>query len=371
MNRLVGAAMPLLAVAVLTCFGVSASWAQEVTPSSGARHEVRRGDTLWDLAGRYLANPYRWSDIYRLNQDVVQDPHWIYPGERLRIPGEGLRSAARVTGLPRTPAGRAGRPEPATNLSNTVFGERADQLLSLSTVQVDEAARPSIVSPSDYYQASLLLAASELEPMGRTVRVVEENPLELDLPPSARLHQDVIVHVPGMSVEPDDLLQTIRWERTISPHGTVAVSKALLLVTRVSGDSARARVVEVFGDYAVDDPVVAAAEFSLDPDATPSPTETEVTGTIIAFAVRNQNLLDMYDEVFLDLGRREGIRVGDEFLVFSHLERSPGRALPEDALSMIRVVRVTGSTATAVVTSIRDPGTREGNPVRLFRRLGG
>lgn len=53
-------------------------------PEGSRTHIVQRGDTLWDLAGKYLGNPYTWPQIWELNQ-WVKDPHWIYPGDPLII----------------------------------------------------------------------------------------------------------------------------------------------------------------------------------------------------------------------------------------------------------------------------------------------
>lgn len=52
-------------------------------------HSVRRGDTLWDISQHYFQNAYLWPRVWSLNPQV-QNPHWIYPGDRVR-----LREAAR------------------------------------------------------------------------------------------------------------------------------------------------------------------------------------------------------------------------------------------------------------------------------------
>jgi LysM repeat protein len=49
-------------------------------------HRVVRGDTLWDLAAKYLRNPLRWPEIYTLNKSVIKNPHWIFPGRVFKIP---------------------------------------------------------------------------------------------------------------------------------------------------------------------------------------------------------------------------------------------------------------------------------------------
>ncbi|MFZ1377063.1 MAG: LysM peptidoglycan-binding domain-containing protein [Geothrix sp.] len=53
-------------------------------PEGSKTHMVQKGDTLWDLAGKYLGNPYAWPQIWELNQ-WIKDPHWIYPGDPLII----------------------------------------------------------------------------------------------------------------------------------------------------------------------------------------------------------------------------------------------------------------------------------------------
>ena len=373
MNTKARTAMAVAGALALWLGPVEGVWAQETPEREAPRHEVRRGETLWGLAGHYLANPFRWPEIFQLNPDVVQDPHWIYPGEHLRIPDGGVIPVSSLPYDRSTSAAYRGgsRRGGSADLSNTIFTTRSDQFLTESGLEVDAAARLGVVSLSDFFRASQLLDPTELGPTGTTSRVVEENPLDLSLPESARLNQDVVVHLGDLSTWKGDFLQTVRWGRRIGSLGSVLESKAILQVTRVAGDSARARVVEIFGDYRVGDPVVQAADFFVDPESDVSETTSRLNGTIIAFAIENQRILDLYDEVFLDVGRQVGVRVGDEFLVFSHLESTPDTAEAADALCHLRVVRVTDGTATAVVFRIRDPGTREGNPVRLAGRITG
>jgi LysM repeat protein len=100
----------------------------ELAKDAPDQYTVVRGDTLWDISGKFLAKPWRWPEIWQLNKDQIKNPHLIFPGDvimldtssgtpRLRlgrsVSGGGsmaqserpdaLKPSARVTSLDRAP----------------------------------------------------------------------------------------------------------------------------------------------------------------------------------------------------------------------------------------------------------------------------
>jgi LysM repeat protein len=49
-------------------------------------HRVVKGDTLWDLAGSYMNNPFLWPKIFEANSAKIKNPDLIYPDQEFLIP---------------------------------------------------------------------------------------------------------------------------------------------------------------------------------------------------------------------------------------------------------------------------------------------
>ena len=72
----------VLVVAMLTVATYAA--AVEMRGDHPDTYVVKRGDTLWDIAGRFLKRPWLWPEIWQANPQIA-NPHLIYPGDVISL----------------------------------------------------------------------------------------------------------------------------------------------------------------------------------------------------------------------------------------------------------------------------------------------
>jgi len=68
----------------LLCLGTVFAQQPEVRSDHPAEYVVKKGDTLWDIAGKFLVQPWYWPAIWQANPQI-DNPHLIYPGDRLKL----------------------------------------------------------------------------------------------------------------------------------------------------------------------------------------------------------------------------------------------------------------------------------------------
>ena len=107
------------------------------------RYVVQEGDTLWDIANKYLNDPWRWPLIWQANENI-ENPHLIFPGDLLVVTSDYRIKAVRL--------------EPAVHVQPL---DRA-----IPTIP------PQIIEP--FLTAAIIVDPGELEKLGHVVAGVDD-----------------------------------------------------------------------------------------------------------------------------------------------------------------------------------------------------
>lgn len=112
---------------------------------------VVKGDTLWDIAGRFLDKPWQWPAIWHANPQVA-NPHLIYPGDEL--------SLVYVDGVPQLRLNRAD----TVKLSPQVrVVDQGDPVNAIPLESIEPFIRDvRVLSPSEFEGLPYIVANQEM-----------------------------------------------------------------------------------------------------------------------------------------------------------------------------------------------------------------
>jgi len=311
---------------------------QAVRFESGLYYTVEKGDTLWNISEQVYDVPWVWTDLWQRNPHIT-NPNWIYPGERIRLfwreelekmpgPQEGMEPEAGLgRGVPRHflyPAiDSVGfiRKEAVTPWG-TIFKVKEDKvMISEGDVVYIRAEEEATLKVGDYYTVF------------RTLAPLREQGTE-----------DLI----GIQ------------------HCIVGVVK----ITEVEPAFSMGRVILSFRDFEVKDLIMPYEGRS--PKIELVESEEGLEGRIIV-SERGSLLIGDRAVVFINRGRKDGVKVGQTYSVY-YQEREDLDADGKESVLLspvdfgkILILRTEETTATALVTMAEKtilPGAKTHTPPR-------
>lgn len=358
-------ALAALALAVLPALAAPTTAAAQdsaaTTPVATRTHTVRRGDTLWDLSRAYLGDAFLWPQIYRMNAAVVEDPHWIYPGERLAVPD------ASVVAAESDEEGDEGEEGDEATFA-TVTRSPEERL------ELEPPARSSLapVRAGEILPAPFVDRDGGPAGAGRIVQTAAETTLRTQLGEQALLINDeVYVTAPrGQRPVAGDRYLVYTLGPRVAKLGQLVVPTGIVRVESAEpGTAPRARLTRQFGR-------VAAGQLLLPLDAD-APTAGDRPNVVdggrlatVVWVTDEPVLPSLQRYLVIDASARAGTRVGDQFTLVRPRQAVAGSLpLPEEPIAVAQVVRVTPYAATAIVVSQKHPAISRGTRARVTAKM--
>jgi hypothetical protein len=391
--------------------------AQAAAPET---HTVREGDTLWDLAKHYRGDPFLWPDIYRMNTSVVEDPHWIYPGEVLHLAGADSVHAVPATDTPepapvavaQAPADSApadsapadsaradstttAEPAPAMASDDPADGAPQQTLAQLTTVSANEPGEDErgLFGPkrkqlleesikaynnqpyralrrSEFYSSGFLTEKQKL-PFGTVLGPVTPQQVRASsVNANAMPFSTIAIEAPrGATYQIGDTLLVATLGTEIESYGQVVVPTGLIRVVDTVQGRYVANVVATYGPIRNGQRVLPAEKFAPSGDAHAVPVTEGVRATFIGGPGR-QDLKAPQMVVFLNKGREDGVAAGDLFEIRRRAERLPdGRQLINEVMATLQIVHVRDHTSTGRLINILSPDIPPGTDARQVAKL--
>jgi len=283
-------------------------------------HTVVKGDTLWDISGRFLRNPWMWPEIWHVNAQI-ENPHLIYPGDVIRLiylggqPRLTLDTSGRVYKM--TPKARV---LSAGEAIDTIPLDKINSFLSRSRVVTEEELllAPYVVSGADEH---LIVGA------GDKVYVRGDIREKYSVFGVYRKGQDFI--------DPE----------TKEKLGVQALDIGTGEIRAIDGEISTMNISRTTEEIRAGDRLLRQEERSVDSTFYPSPPSEEIEGVILAVEGGLSQVGKM-DVVVLNRGERENVAPGNVFAVYKRgakiRDRVSGQSvvLPDERAGLLMVFRV-------------------------------
>lgn len=361
MNRSFPAALAIIVFALLAA--PQASRAQVLDVPEGGQHAVVVGNTLWDLAAAFYGDPFLWPRIYEANVDRIEDPHWIYPGQIILIPDEdGNVQAVRVIS-----GDEEYVPMPGEEMGPMVTYQEPERTkFYRDTTETARAAEEALaqwlaVPQSIFYSSPFLDFSNGDQALGRIVDFEGEEEVRTSRDWMV-LYDRVVLELEGDMLAPGTRLQVFDLAEPregLAP--LVATPTGVVTILHRTEGGVVASVDAQYDRMRTGDLVRPLPAYDARPGVVPELVEDGPVSRVMAYAQVHE-LHQPGNFLFLDLGRGDGLQVGDELVV----ELGQPNARVE---GRVQIVGVQDEVSTGRIVMIRNPVFTGAVELRLNRRM--
>lgn len=380
---------PLFAAALIaspTVLVSTALYSQQPTTPTAAQarpttHTVKRGDTLWDIAKLYLGDSFLWPEIYRLNTDIIEDPHWIYPGELLKLPGEQSQVVAAAPGEPaREPVPTPAPERPAPSERPAPEPLTPPRAIVTATPPAQDTTRLEAAAPQiPTVRSGEFIAAPWIDqrggPRGAGYLMAARDVPGIASADQSRLnlYDQVLVTPPnGVAVAERDLYLAYKFGPLLEDLGQVVIPTGIVRIARPprNGDAAIGEVVKLFGlmqqgQHLI--PLDSSASIGFDK---PQGVDNGAVGRV-RWVYDSPVLPTIQHYVVLDI-RRQQVRTGDRVELFLPRQGpADGERLgtPPLPVATAQILRTTPYGSTAIIVHQQQPNIEEGIGARVTAKM--